>query len=68
MKTKRFYFQILSCNVIDYVDAYSFVDAKARLFNEYCHKWNEVTWFDTTDPEPDVDTSELQQRCAQLFS
>jgi hypothetical protein len=67
MKTKRYYFEIKDCNVIDYVEAYSFVDAKARLFKEYSHAWNRVIWFDTTDPEPDVDTTELQEKCARLF-
>jgi len=67
MNTKKFYFEIRGHNVIDYVDAYSFVDAKARVFNEYSQFWNRIIWHDTTDPEPTEDTTELQERCARLF-
>jgi hypothetical protein len=67
MNTKKFYFEIRGHNVIDYVDAYSFVDAKARVFNEYSQFWNQIIWHDTTDPEPTQDTTELQERCARLF-
>lgn len=67
MKTKNFYFSIEGHNVVDFVEAYSFVDAKARAFKEYSHVWNKLRWHDTTNPIPEEDTSDLQQRCARLF-
>lgn len=67
MNTKRYYFEIREANVFDFVDAYSFFDAKARAFKEYSHLWNKIQWHDTTDPVPTEDTSELQERCARLF-
>lgn len=67
MDTKKFYFQIPSHNIRDYVEAYSFVDAKARAFKEYSEFWSEIKWEDTSNPITDVDTTALKEKCARLF-
>jgi hypothetical protein len=69
MNTKRYYFQIKSANILDYVEALSFVDAKRRAAHEYMDAWNEIQWFDTSDPDPLPEqlSPEAQQECARLF-
>ena len=53
MKTKDFYFQIPNSGIRDFVTAYSFVDAKARLWRQYPNYLDTVVWEDPTDPIPD---------------
>ena len=60
MKTKDFYFHISNTGVRDFVTAYSFVDAKARVWRLYPADHERIVWEDTKDPIPD-------EPCARLF-
>jgi len=53
MKTKDFYFHLSNTGVRDFVTAYSFVDAKARVWRQYPQDYERVVWEDPTDPVPD---------------
>lgn len=53
MKTKDFYFHLSNTGVRDFVTAYSFVDAKARVWRQYPQDYERVVWEDPTNPVPD---------------
>ena len=59
MKTKDFYVHISNTGVRDFVTAYSFVDAKARVWRQYPDDQDRIVWEDTTDPIPDAPTARL---------
>ena len=61
MQTKHFYFRIPSKSVRDYVEAFSFNDAKARVWRTYSEYMDEIIWEDTTNPPP------VEEKCARLF-
>lgn len=61
MTKQRFYFEIPQANVIDFVEAYSFTDAKAIAFNDYSHCWNQLIWHEIEHKQ------EASEQCTRLF-
>jgi hypothetical protein len=49
MTERHYHFTIPQSNVFDYVTAVSFLDAKAKAFDEYGPWWNLIEWLDPDD-------------------
>jgi len=52
MTERHYHFTIPQSNVFDYVTAVSFLDAKAKAFDEYGPWWNLIEWLDPDDDAP----------------
>lgn len=54
---KRYYFEIREANVIDFVSALSFVEAKQQVAHEYMTHWQQINWL--AEVEVDATVSHL---------
>lgn len=61
MTKRRYYFQVPSRNITSFVEAYSFVDAKAIAFDKYAFCWREMEWLTREAPQ------EEPQECTRVF-
>ena len=50
MSKRRYYFRVPSRNITNFIEAYTFVDAKAIAFNNYSHVWQELEWLTKDEP------------------
>ncbi len=51
MTERHYHFAIPQSNILDYVTAVSFTDAKAKAFAEYGPWWNLIEWLDPEDAD-----------------
>jgi hypothetical protein len=51
MTERHYHFAIPQSNIIDFVTAVSFTDAKAKAFAEYGPWWNLIEWLDPDDAD-----------------
>lgn len=51
MTERNFHFSIPQSNIYDYVTAASFIEAKAKAFEEYGPWYNQIQWLDADDAE-----------------
>jgi hypothetical protein len=49
MTERNYHFAIPQSNILDFVTAASFTDAKAKAFDEYGPWWNLIEWLDPDD-------------------
>jgi hypothetical protein len=52
MISRHYHFTIPQSNVFDYVEAASFTEAKAKVFDEYGPWYGLIEWLDKDDPAP----------------
>lgn len=46
---RRFYFEIKEANVLDYVTASTFLEAKQEATREYMQFWQQISWIGCID-------------------
>lgn len=50
---RRFYFEIKEANVLDYVTASTFLEAKQEATKEYMQFWQQISWIGCIDSATD---------------